>query len=166
VLFLSKTLQTEFCPIDDQSSGNEVKIGAGGIFMSCDVGVLRKFEALPCITSAWSHATSRAVNFINIQVRNAGRGHELKIAADGACGLRVLYLVLLWLEHRSETATWRDFELPDVESTDLYNAVMKLLRTEGTDPVHFKDSFKRLSLIYFSYRHSERTTTQIQEIQR
>ena len=107
--------------------------------MSCDVNVLRKFSHLPCITSAWSHATSRDVDFIKIQILNAGRGHEFEIASDGACGLRVLYLVLDWLEHRSEAAKWRDFKHPKIKSAELYSAAMKLLCTKGNDPVHLKD---------------------------
>jgi hypothetical protein len=138
VLLLRNSSQTEFLPIDDQSSGNEVKIGAGGIFMSCDVKVIGKFANLPSICSAWSHAPSRAVDFVKIEVLTAGRDYEIEIPSDGACGLRVLYFVLCWLKNRSDTEKWRDFRHPVIESTELYSAAMKLLDTTGKDHVHSK----------------------------
>ena len=113
--------------------------------MRCDVSAIRKFVELPCITSAWSHATSRAVDFINIQILTAGRDCEYEILSDGACGLRVLYLVLFWLKNRSKTARWHDFCHPIINSTDLYAAVMKLLCTKGKDPVHSKDFLYNIS---------------------
>lgn len=136
----------QFEEIIDKSSERELEVGAGGIFMSCDVtSSLRLFGDLDIVASAWSHVSSRNIDFIKVQIPNYGCTLSFKIKPDGACGLRVLHCILEWeAQWRSgKRVSWDEFSRnpPKIESRDLYAAVIKLCSRQI--PLNLRTTMKK-----------------------
>jgi hypothetical protein len=132
--------------IIDRSTSKKLEVGINGVFFSCDRLLSTKtFLGFDRVTSAiFSKTKIQQRPFVEVVIPNFGQVDECKIEADGACGLRVLYYVLLYHSMvGADRCLWRNFALPEIESCDLYSATMDLLTVPLPSALQLRlDKFK------------------------